>query len=84
MAFTEEYSKTPLKVIYRGVDDFRQFSKKGKASGESSKSGIRGEDAEKGYLDLSDEEFEKRIKEESTAAGEKKFDIRRSGKTISD
>jgi len=84
LAFSEEYAKTPLKVIYRGVDDFRQFSKKGKQSGELSKSGIRGDDTERGYLDLSEEEFNKRIEREAKEAGETKFNIRRSGKAITD
>lgn len=84
LAFTEEYAKTPLKVIYRGVDDFRQFSKKGQKSGESARGGIRGDETDSGWLDLSEEEFEKKIKEESNKQGETKFNIRRDGKSIKD
>ena len=42
LAFTTEYSNTPLPVIYRGATDFDEFKVKGKKSAEPSRGGARG------------------------------------------
>lgn len=83
-AFTTEYSGTPLSVIYRGVEDFRQFLEKGvKKSGEPGKGGIRGgAEGEIDWLNLPPDEFEKKMKEmKAEGPG---MEIRRDGRAISD
>lgn len=82
LAFSEEYAKTPLPVIYRGVEDFKQFLEKGRKSGEPARSGIRGEEKKVSILDMTDEEYNKHIEE--GIKNEQKFDIRRDGRAISD
>lgn len=66
LAFTEEYAKTPLKVIYKGVEQFDDFRIKGKKSAEGSRGGARGGSVpEKEMRDMTDEEFEKYTDEEA-------------------
>ena len=57
LAFTEEYAKTPLHVIYKGVDDFRP----GKSSAESSRGG-----SSKGGEGTKDDAFFEKIKDNPT------------------
>ena len=60
LAFTEEYARTPLKVIYRGDETFETFRRKGKKSAESGgRMTHAGEDREKSITEMSEEEFEK-------------------------
>lgn len=80
-AFSEKYAKTPLSVIYKGVDDFRQLDAKGKKSGENSRGGFRGKEGDVNILEMDDESFNKYIDSEKKKAG--KFQIRRDGQDIS-
>ena len=84
LAFTAEYANTPLPVIYRGVEDFRQFSGKGvKKSAEASKGGIRGgKEGEIDWMSLEPDDFDKKIKE--MAKEEPGMEIRRDGRAVSD
>ena len=80
LAFTEEYAKSPLPVVYRGVEDFKQFLPgTKKKSAESSKSGIRGEETEKSILDMNNEEYDAFVKGQTGRS-----DIRRDGESIKD
>lgn len=66
LAFTEEYAKTPLKVIFKGVDEFEDYKKvPGKKSVEGTRNiGARGGSGEEtNLMDLSDEEFLKKSNE---------------------
>ena len=78
LAFSEDYAKTPLKVIFKGVDDFEEFIPKEKRKSiEGGRSGARGTGAtdKKDVNDpeLSDEEFIKL----SDELGDKAEDLRR-------
>ena len=82
-AFTEEYAKSPLAVIYRGVDDFQQFLPGAKRkSGEDARGGIRGKEGEKDIMEMTGPEFEAYIAGEK--AKEEKFQLRRDGRSVSE
>lgn len=57
-AYTEEFKGTPYSVIYKGVDDFRKFSRTTAKSAEGSRGGAHaaGEDGE-GAAQSAEEEF---------------------------
>ena len=73
LAFTEEYVKTPLKVIYKGEDSISEIKTPGKKSAESSGTPPHGGEGKekKDWMDMSDDEFEK----ESDALGQKSSNI---------
>ena len=82
LSFTEEYAKSPLSVIYRGVEDFQQFLPGAKRkSGEESRGGIRGKEGEVDIMKMSNEEFEAYMKKQKDEEGG--FQIRRDGRLIS-
>jgi len=83
LAFTEEYAKSPLAVIYRGVEDFRQFLPGAKRkSAEESRGGIRGKEGEVDIMNMSNEEFEAYMKQQKQEEGG--FQIRRDGRSVSE
>ena len=86
LAFTDEYAKSPLSVIYKGVDDFKQFLPGNKKkSAEDSKGGFRGKEGEKSVLDMNAKEFDEYIASQSQEQNQgKKFDIRRDGRSVSE
>ncbi len=58
IAYTEEYAKTPLDVIYKGLDDFRNVTIISRKSGEVTKSGITSKGGVIDYANITDEEFQ--------------------------
>jgi hypothetical protein len=82
LAFTEEYAKSPLPVVYRGVEDFQQFLPGAKKkSGEETRGGIRGKEGEKSILDMDNKEFEEYMTQLKKEEGG--FDLRRDGRPVS-
>jgi len=80
-AFTEDFAKSPLSVVYRGIEDFKQFLPSSKKkSGESARGGLRGEETTKSILEMTPKEFDEYISREGKAEGG--MDLRRDGRSI--